>query len=232
MVSSKKILVVDDEEKIVEVVKAYLEKAGYEVLSAYNGKQAMNLFEEHSPILIVLDLMLPDMTGEEVCKIIRKKSRVPIIMLTAKVEEGNILNGYDIGTDDYITKPFSPKQLVAKINAIIRRVNEEAVPLSTILSFNNGDLVLNLLKHEVKKKGVIVNLTFSEYRILITLIKYPQKTFTREELVSFALEDNFDGYDRVIDTHIKKIRQKIESSSKDPKYIMTIYGIGYRFGGE
>ena len=232
MVSVKKILVVDDEEKIVEVVKAYLEKAGYEVLSAYNGKDAINLFEEYSPILIVLDLMLPDMTGEEVCKILRKKSRVPIIMLTAKVAEDNILNGYDIGTDDYITKPFSPKQLVAKINAILRRVDGDAIPISTILSFNNGDLVLNILKHEVKKNGVVVNLTSSEYKILVTLIKYPQKTFTREELVSFDLEDNFDGYDRVIDTHIKKIRQKIESSSKNPKYIMTIYGIGYRFGGE
>jgi DNA-binding response OmpR family regulator len=232
MASGKKILVVDDEEKIVEVVRAYLEKAGYEVFGAYNGKDAINLFEKHRPTLIVLDLMLPDMSGEDVCKILRKKSRVPIIMLTAKVDESNVLNGYDIGTDDYITKPFSPKQLVAKINAILRRLDDDAVPLSSILSFNNGDLVLNILKHEVKKNGVIVNLTSSEYKILVTLIKYPQKTFTREELVSFALEDNFDGFDRVIDTHIKKIRQKLESNSRDPKYIITIYGIGYRFGGE
>jgi DNA-binding response OmpR family regulator len=232
MVLKKKILVVDDEEKIVEVVKAYLEKAGYEVIEAYNGKDAIDLFEKQSPMLIVLDLMLPDMTGEDICKTLRKRSRVPIIMLTAKVDETNILNGYDIGTDDYITKPFSPKQLVAKINAILRRSGDDVVPLSNMLCFNNGDLVLNVLKHEVKKNGVIVNLTSSEYKILMTLIKYPQKTFTREELVSFALEDNFDGYDRVIDTHIKKIRQKLESNSKQPKYIMTIYGIGYRFGGE
>ena len=232
MIFKKKILVVDDEVKIVEVVKAYLEKAGYEVIEAYNGKDAIDLFEKQSPMLIVLDLMLPDMTGEDICRTLRKKSRVPIIMLTAKVDEGNILNGYDIGTDDYITKPFSPKQLVAKINAILRRLGDDVVPLASMLSFNNGDLVLNVLKHEVKKNGVIVNLTSSEYKILMTLIKYPQKTFTREELVSFALEDNFDGYDRVIDTHIKKIRQKLESNSKQPKYIMTIYGIGYRFGGE
>jgi DNA-binding response OmpR family regulator len=232
MVSKKKILVVDDEEKIVEVVKAYLEKAGYEVFGAYNGKDAIKLFEQLNPTLIVLDLMLPDMTGEDICKTLRRKSRVPIIMLTAKVDERNILNGYDIGTDDYITKPFSPKQLVAKINAILRRIDDEAVPLSSILSFNNGDLVLDVLKHEVKKNGVIVNLTSSEYKILMTLVKYPQKTFTREELVTFALEDSFDGFDRVIDTHIKKIRQKIETNSKEPKYIMTIYGIGYRFGGE
>ena len=232
MILKKKILVVDDEVKIVEVVKAYLEKAGYEVIEAYNGKDAIDLFEKQSPMLIVLDLMLPDMTGEDICRTLRKKSRVPIIMLTAKVDEGNILNGYDIGTDDYITKPFSPKQLVAKINAILRRLGDDVVPLASMLSFNNGDLVLNVLKHEVKKNGVIVNLTSSEYKILMTLIKYPQKTFTREELVSFALEDNFDGYDRVIDTHIKKIRQKLESNSKQPKYIMTIYGIGYRFGGE
>ena len=232
MVSKKKILVVDDEVKIVEVVKAYLEKEGYEVFEAYNGTDAINLFEKHNPNLIVLDLMLPDMTGEDVCKVLRKKSRVPIIMLTAKVKESNILNGYDIGTDDYITKPFSTKQLVAKINAILRRLDDDVVPLSSIVSFNDGDLVLDILNHEVKKSGVIVNLTSSEYKIIMTLVKYPQKTFTREELVSFALEDDFDGYDRVIDTHIKKIRQKIESNPKEPRYITTIYGIGYRFGGE
>jgi len=218
--------------KIVEVIKAYLEKADYEVLGAYNGKDAINLFEKQNPVLIVLDLMLPDMTGEDVCKILRKKSRIPIIMLTAKVDEGNILNGYDIGTDDYITKPFSPKQLVAKVNAILRRLSDDVVPLSSVLSYNNGDLVLDVLKHEVKKNGSIVKLTASEYKILVTLIKYPHKIFTREELVNSALEDNFDGYDRVIDTHIKTIRQKLESNSRQPKYIMTIYGTGYKFGGD
>jgi len=232
MISRKKILVVDDEKKIVEVIKAYLEKADYEVLGAYNGKDAINLFEKQNPVLIVLDLMLPDMTGEDVCKILRKKSRIPIIMLTAKVDEGNILNGYDIGTDDYITKPFSPKQLVAKVNAILRRLSDDVVPLSSVLSYNNGDLVLDVLKHEVKKNGSIVKLTASEYKILVTLIKYPHKIFTREELVNSALEDNFDGYDRVIDTHIKTIRQKLESNSRQPKYIMTIYGTGYKFGGD
>ncbi|MFL0197949.1 response regulator [Clostridium sp. WILCCON 0269] len=232
MISPKKILVVDDEQKIVDVVKAYLEKVGYEVHAAYNGTDAVKLFEKINPVLIVLDLMLPDISGEDICKMLRKKSRVPIIMLTAKVDEKTVLEGFNIGADDYVTKPFSPKQLVARVMAHLRRIEEEAVPLSNILSFNNGDLVLDATKHEVKKNGITVNLTSSEYNILMTLVKYPQKTFTREELVNLALEENFNGFDRIIDTHIKNLRQKIEDNSREPKYVLTVYKVGYRFGGE
>lgn len=229
---AKRILVVDDEQKIVEVVKSYLEHSGYEVYTAYNGKQALELFEKVGPALIVLDLMLPDISGEEVCKIIRKQSRIPIIMLTAKVEEEDILKGLDIGADDYVIKPFSPKQLVARVVAVLRRTVEDPVSLSNSISFNNGEIVINNIKHEVKKNGNVVNLTPNEYRILLTMVKYPNKTFTREELISMALGDDFEGFDRTVDTHIKNIRQKIEDDPKEPKYLLTVHGIGYRLGGE
>lgn len=227
-----KILVVDDEEKIVEVVKSYLEKSGYIVYTAYTGNEAMALFEKVNPNLIVLDLMLPDISGEDICRNIRKKSRVPVIMLTAKVEEENILEGLGIGADDYVTKPFSPRQLVARVVALLRRSGDEIMPMSNILSYNDGELVIDSLKHEVKKCGQVVNLTPNEFKILMTLVKYPQKAFTREELVYMVLGEDYEGYDRTIDTHIKNLRQKIEPDAKEPKYVLTVYGIGYKFGGE
>jgi DNA-binding response OmpR family regulator len=230
--SIKKILVVDDEQKIVEVVKSYLNHSGYDVYEAYNGKQAIDIFEKFKPNLVILDLMLPDMTGEDICRQIRKQSRVPIIMLTAKVDEEDILKGLDIGADDYITKPFSPRQLVARVNAILRRVTDEPVLLTNTIAFNENDLVIDNQSYEVKKNDNNVNLTPNEYKILITMIKYPKKTFTREELISMALGEDFDGYDRTIDTHIKNLRQKIETDPKNPKYILTVHGVGYRFGGE
>lgn len=232
MTMAKKILVVDDEEKIGEVVEAYLHHNGYRVVRALSGKEALEIFEKENPALIVLDLMLPDITGEEVCRTLRKKSRVPIIMLTAKVEEDDILKGLDIGADDYITKPFSPRELVARVTALFRRTSEEPIPLTNILEFNDGDLIINILKHEVKKGGKAIILTPNEYKILLTMIKYPAKAFTREELISIALGDDFDGFDRTIDAHIKNLRQKIETDPKNPLYILTVYGTGYRFGGE
>lgn len=230
--NTNKILVVDDEVKIVQVVKSYLENSGYLVCEAYSGKEALDKFERDNPELIVLDLMLPDMTGEEICMKLRKKSRVPIIILTAKIEEEDILKGLNIGADDYITKPFSPRQLVARVDAVIRRSANAVVPLSNMMTFNNNELVIDTLKYEVKKNGDIINLTPNEFKLLMTMVKYPDKTFTREELIYMVLGDDFSGYDRTIDTHIKNIRQKIESDPKNPKYILTIHGIGYRFGGE
>lgn len=228
----KNILIVDDEPKIVKVVKSYLEHSGYYTFEAFNGKQALELFEKNNPSLVVLDLMLPDMSGEDICSYIRRKSRVPIIMLTAKVEEEDILKGLDIGADDYITKPFSPRQLVARVNAILRRLAEDPVPLANTVSYNEGDLVVDKLSYDVRKKGTSANLTPNEYKILLTMIKYPKKTFTREELISMALGEDFEGFDRTVDTHIKNIRQKIETDPKAPKYILTVHGIGYKFGGE
>ncbi|MCX7923731.1 MAG: response regulator transcription factor [Clostridia bacterium] len=230
--NTKKIFVVDDEVKIVEVVKSYLENSGYTVCEAYNGKDALSAFDRINPSLVILDLMLPDITGEEICKTLRKKSRVPIIMLTAKVEEEDILKGLDIGADDYVTKPFSPRQLVARVAALLRRVEDEAVPLANSISFNDGDLVIDNLKHEMRKNGAIINLTPNERKILMTMIKYPSKAFTREELICMVLGEDFDGYDRTIDTHIKNLRQKIEDDPRKPRYILTVHGLGYRFGGE
>lgn len=226
----KKVLIVDDEQKIVEVVKSYLEHSGYEVFTAFNGRDALDIFNKACPDLMVLDLMLPDITGEEICKSIRKRSRVPIIMLTAKVEEESILNGLDMGADDYMVKPFSPKQLVARVNAVLRRASDDLIPLSNTMSFNNGDLVIDTVKYEVRRNGSVVNLTPNEYKILLTLVKYPSKTFTREELISMALGDDFEGFDRTVDTHIKNIRQKLEDDPRAPRFLLTVHGVGYKFG--
>jgi DNA-binding response OmpR family regulator len=228
----KTILVVDDEVKIVEVVTSYLERDGYAVIEAYNGKDALDLFDKANPSLVVLDLMLPDFSGEDVCRRIRKKSRVPIIMLTAKVEEGDVLQGLGIGADDYVTKPFSPRELMARVAAMLRRSDVEPYPLANSLSFNNDDLVIDNLRHEVRKKGVAVNLTPHEHNILMTMAAFPTKSFSREELINSVIDDDYEGFARTIDTHIKNIRHKIETDMKDPKYILTIHGIGYKFGGE
>jgi len=232
MLEEKTILVVDDENKIVEVVKSYLEREGCKVFEAFDGKEALEIFERVNPDLIVLDLMLPDMTGEDICNIIRKKSRVPIIMLTAKIDEKSIISGLNIGADDYITKPFSPRELMARIYAIFRRLNEEVVPLSNIISLNDDDLIIDILKKGIRKNGEEITLTITQYKVLMTLLKYPNKTFTREELINTALGDDYDGYDRAVDTHIKNLRQKIETNPKEPQYIITVHGTGYRFGGE
>jgi DNA-binding response OmpR family regulator len=227
-----KILVVDDEEKIVEVLQSYLEASGYKVYAAYNCKEAQEVFDRVNPDLLILDLMLPDMSGEEFCTKLRQKSKIPIIMLTAKINEVDILKGLDIGADDYITKPFSTKQLVARVKALLRRSAQEVITLSDKFSFNEEDLIIEALKHEVKKQGEVVNLTPNEYKLLMSMVRYPQKVFTREELINVALGGEFDGFDRTIDSHIKNLRQKIESDTKDPKYILTVHGVGYRFGAE
>lgn len=224
------VLVVDDEKGIVEVVRAYLLNAGFQVLEAYSGSEALALFDQMAPDLVVLDLMLPDISGEEVCRTIRRKSRVPVIMLTAKVAEADLLQGFQLGADDYVTKPFSPRQLLVRVQAILRRVSDEPFSLSDQVDFNHGDLVIDSLRHEVRKAGEPVALTPIEFKILASLAKYPTKVFTREELIALALEDDYQGNDRVIDSHIKNIRQKIEADTRNPLYILTVHGIGYKFG--
>ncbi len=227
---NKKILIVDDEEKILEVVKAYLEHEGYEVDTALNGQSALNILSEKDFSLVILDLMLPDMSGEEICKVIRRKSDVPILMLTAKVDEGSIINGLNIGSDDYVTKPFSPKQLVARVNALMRRY-ENKFTKENILTFNN-ELYIDLVNLEVKKGEEIINLTATEFKILTLLAKNPKRVFGREALISHVLGEDFEGFDRTIDSHIKNLRQKIEENTRKPKYIVTVHGFGYKFGGE
>lgn len=224
---NKNILIVDDEEKIVEVIKSYLENSGYSVTTAFNGNDAIKLFSLINPCLVILDLMLPDISGENICHIIRQKSRTPIIMLTAKVREDDMISGLNMGADDYIYKPFSPKELLTRVKAVLRRTEREIVPLSDEIIINNGQIVIDNIRHEVRKDGVIVNLTNNEYIILLTMSKVPNKVFTREDLIDMAFQGEYSGFDRTIDAYIKNIRKKIF-----PDIIKTVYGIGYRFGGE
>lgn len=226
-----KILVVEDEKNILEVIEAYLKNANYDVYTTTKGGEALILFEKHSPHLVVLDLMLPEMSGEEICKKIRSSSAVPILMLTAKSSEESKLQGFSIGADDYVTKPFSPRELVERVKVILRRSYRDSNPLSDILSFNNDDLKINIKKHEVSKQNKLLNLTPNEYKILLIFASNPGQVLTRDFLVSKAFGYDYDGYDRTIDTHIKNIRHKIEDNPKKPKYIVTVYGMGYKFGG-
>lgn len=220
------ILIVDDEQQILEILSSYLGKEGYHVLTAENGKQALEIAESYPLRLIILDLMLPDMNGEDVCKSIRKTSRVPILMLTAKSGEIDRVRGLEIGADDYLVKPFSPRELMARVRAILRRM-EDYQSLSDLVEM--GDLHVSLPDKRVFLHGISVEMTPNEYRLLTTLLRYPGRTWSREELVKEVLGLDFDGSDRTIDTHVKNLRQKIEKDPKQPSYIKTVYGFGYRF---
>jgi DNA-binding response OmpR family regulator len=223
------ILVVDDEQKIADVVKAYLEKEGYNVFTALDGEMALDTFSKEAIHLIVLDLMLPKLSGEEVCHRIRSTSNVPIIMLTAKVAEDERIDGISMGSDDYLTKPFSVRELVVRVRALLRRSYRDTIPLADILSFNKGDLEVDIKKMIAKKQGNVVSLTTNEFKILTILLANSGQVFSREQLVEKAFGIDYEGFDRTIDTHIKNIRHKIEDNPKEPKYIITIYGMGYKF---
>lgn len=228
---NERILVVDDEINILDVIKDYLVLEGYDVYTAMRGNKALELFYETQPDLIILDLMIPDISGESICKSIRRDSNVPILMLTAKSSENDKVNGLYIGADDYLTKPFSPRELVGRVRAILRRTQGNVV-VSDVMEFNNGDLYIDIPKYLVKKNGEVINVTPNEFKLLISLAQNPQKVFTRSQLVSHAFGYDFEGYDRTIDSHIKNLRQKIETNVKEPRYIITVYGIGYKFEGE
>ncbi|MCM3142581.1 response regulator transcription factor [Brevibacillus sp. MER 51] len=220
------ILLVDDEPQILEILSSYLQKEGYHVLTAQTGKEAVEMATTISLTCIILDLMLPDLSGEEVCVQIRKESRVPILMLTAKSGEADRIRGLTIGADDYLIKPFSPRELVARVRAVMRRAGD----YSTLSDFVEvGDLTISMNEKRVMRKGVALEVTPNEYRLLTTLVRYPGRTWGREELVREVMGFDFDGYDRTIDTHIKNLRQKIEADPKQPEYIKTVYGLGYRF---
>jgi DNA-binding response OmpR family regulator len=224
------VLIVEDEPNILEVIKSSLESIGFAAFTAETGKQALDIFEKEHLSLVLLDLMLPDISGEEICAAIRKKSRVPIIMLTAKIAESDILEGLGVGADDYITKPFSLKVLRARIDALMRRADDET-PLFNKITLGDGDLEVDFISRAVIKTGHAVKLTPNEYKILAALIKYPNKVFTRDELITLVMGEDFDGYDRAVDSHIKNLRQKIENNPKKPVYIETIHGVGYKLGG-
>ena len=229
MTDQRTILVVDDERMMRESVSSFLSDKGYQVLTADTGQTALRLLGEQSVSLVVLDLMLPDLSGEEICTRIREKSSLPIIMLTAKTMEEDLLNGLSIGADDYMTKPFSLKELAARVETVLRRADN--TPDTAVLSWNGGDLSVDLLNRRVKKADAYLELTSIEWNILETLVRHPSKIFTRDELLNTAFDKDFDGLDRVIDTHIKNLRKKIENDTRNPAYIITVHGIGYRFGG-
>jgi DNA-binding response OmpR family regulator len=227
-----KILVVDDEKNIVDVVKAYLEKEGFKVVTASDGEEALKTFNTEDIHLIVLDLMLPKLTGEEVCSKIRAASSVPIIMLTAKAEEDEKIEGISIGADDYLTKPFSVRELVVRVRALLRRAYRDVTPMADILNFNDGDLEVDIKKMAIKKKGLDVSLTTNEFKVLTIFLANPGQVFSREQLVEKAFGVDYEGFDRTVDTYIKNIRQKLEDNPKEPIYISTVYGMGYKFNSK
>lgn len=227
----KKLLVVEDEKKIREVIASYFQREGFEIFEAESGSEALDLVNKSAFDCIILDLMLPDLSGEEVCKAIRRTSAAPIIMLTAKTQEGDRINGLAIGADDYVLKPFSPRELVMRVKTILRRSSDDSLLAETV-SFNNEELVIYAGEQAVFVRGRKISMTPSEYKLLLVLVKYPKRVYTREELVEKVLGFDFEGEIRIIDQHIKNLRQKIEFNPKEPLYIETVFGVGYKFAGE
>jgi two-component system, OmpR family, alkaline phosphatase synthesis response regulator PhoP len=222
--AGKKVLVVDDDVKTVDLVKLYLNRDGYRVITAYNGTDALKTAREEHPDLIVLDLMLPGINGLEICRILREESDVPIIMLTALTTDDDRLKGLDYGADDYMTKPFSPRELAARVRAVLRRLPGERGPEK----IQHGDLVVDFLKHEAYIESKPLNLTPIEFKILGALVKEPGRVFSRAQIIENALGHDFDSFDRTIDVHILKLRRKLEPEPHHPRFIKTIYGTGYK----
>jgi len=223
--AGKRVLVVDDDVKTVELVKLYLNRDGYRVLTAYDGVEALRLARESHPDLIVLDLMLPGIDGLEVCRTLRDESDVPIVMLTAMTTDQDKLRGLDLGADDYVTKPFSPKELAARVRAVLRRLPGERGPAE----IKHGELAVNFLKHGASLAGKPLNLTAVEFKLLGVLVREPGRVFSRAQLIEKALGYDFVGFDRTIDVHILNLRRKMEPDSSNPRYIKTVYGAGYKF---
>lgn len=224
----KKILVVDDDVKTVELAKLYLNRDGYKVFIAYDGMEALRVARENHPDLIVLDLMLPRIDGLEVCKTLRDESDVPIIMLTAKTTEQDKLIGLNLGADDYVTKPFSPKELAARVRAVLRRLPQEKFQRGPT-EIKHGELIVNFPKQEAFLAGKPLGLTPIEFRLLGVLVREPERVFSRARLIEEALGYDFEGFDRTIDVHIHNLRRKLEPSPTHPRYIKTVYGVGYKF---
>lgn len=221
----KKILVVDDEPQIVKVLKAYLEKAGYQVVTAADGNAALAVFQREKPDFMILDLNLPGVDGLDICKAVRRDSDIPILMLTARVEEADRLIGLELGADDYVVKPFSPREVVIRVRTILRRTT--TVPTTSDI-IQAGNLVIDLKLHTVRLAGRSIELTPTEFEILVVLAKQPKRVFSRLQIMEQAQGNAFEGYERTIDAHIKNIRLKLEPNPKKPIYILTVFGLGYK----
>ncbi|NJP05310.1 MAG: response regulator transcription factor [Chloroflexaceae bacterium] len=221
-----RILIVDDERKIVQGLSAYFRQAGFDITVAYDGQEALNLFEREPPDLVLLDLMLPEIDGIEVCRRLRNDSNVPIIMLTARVDETDMLVGLEMGADDYITKPFSPREVLARARAVLRRTSGS---LNTTHVLRGGPLVVNLDKHSVQIDGTEIDLTPTEFDLLAALMRHAGRPLSRNQLMDAALGGAYEGYERTIDAHIKNLRRKIEPDPARPVFIVTVFGVGYKF---
>lgn len=228
MTASSVILVVDDEASVQEVVAAYLRKEGFVVHVAGDGRHGLELAARLKPALIVLDLMLPDISGEEVCRELRRRSDVPILMLTAKAGEDERIGGLTIGADDYLTKPFSPREVVARVHAILRRAGGSEVPLVQTLSFDSGTLEIDTVRREVRVRGEVADLTPNEYKLLVALARYPGRAYSRYELLNALQGLEGEVFERTVDAHVKNLRRKIEPDPRNPRYVETVFGIGYR----
>ena len=221
----KKILVIDDEKRIVEIIKAYLEREGYEVIAAYDGNKAIELARSQSPDLIILDLMLPQVSGLDVCRTLRKESDLPIIMVTARDEITDKIIGLELGADDYLTKPFDTKELVTRVRAVLRRTENKPAQKEYV---RIGDLRINAEKRQVWRVDELIELTAIEFQLLWVLAENPGHVLTRMQLLDKVQGDSYEGYERTIDSHIKNLRKKIERDPNHPKYVITIRGVGYK----
>ncbi|KEO83117.1 response regulator transcription factor [Tumebacillus flagellatus] len=228
MTQGKRILVIEDEPNIIDVIASYLEADGYEVTAVMCGEAGLRLHAEQPFDLILLDLMLPGISGEETCKRLRATSRVSLIMLTACSTEQAKIKGLALGADDYITKPFSPRELVARVGAVLRRASPESLLAEQF--HLTEQLVLDDRTKEVRRNGEVLNVTPTEFKILHTLVQHPKRTFSRSELIERVLGYDFEGEERVIDTHVKNLRKKIEEDPKNPQLVVAVYGVGYRLG--
>lgn len=222
------VLIVDDDVKLVQLLKTYFDKEGFITYSANDGLYALQIVWEKKPDIMVLDLMLPGLDGWDVCRRIRRDNDIPIIMLTARDEESNRLVGLEIGADDYVTKPFNPKEVVARAKVILRRAHKEIARKKTIRA---GSLIIDLERHQVMQDGQIVDLIPTEFKILELMAANSGRVFSRLQMVEQTQGYTFEGYERTIDAHVKNIRHKMEVNPKEPRYILTVYGIGYKFDG-
>ena len=222
------ILVVDDDKKIVDLVSLYLRTEGYGVIAAYTGRQALDQARRRQPDLVVLDLLLPELDGTEVCRLLRAESRVPIIMLTARATDEDKLLGLDLGADDYLTKPFNPRELVARVRAVLRRALPEEEPPEDV---HFGELAISFVRHEVTIGERLISLTPTEFRLLEALAREPGRAFSRSDLLDRAFGHDYEGVERTVDVHIMNLRRKIEPEQGRQRYILTVPGVGYKFGG-